>query len=93
MLLQEMLNSMLEGEIDGHLDDQERDSGNRKMVKEKSSSKHHQVPLKCLHPGTVPEVLSLKSSGSARPLWLKAWRIRSLAFIAWVPAFVISVPI
>src|SRR5688572_19622314 len=34
-LLQEMLNSMLEGEIDGHLDDQERDTGNRKNGKSK----------------------------------------------------------
>jgi transposase-like protein len=32
-LLQEMLNSMLEGEIDGHLDDLQRESGNRKNGK------------------------------------------------------------
>src|SRR5258705_13744742 len=34
-LLQEMLNSMLEGEIDGHLDQDERDTGNRKNGKRK----------------------------------------------------------
>ncbi len=34
-LLQEMLNSMLEGEIEGHLDDEERESGNRKNGKSK----------------------------------------------------------
>ncbi len=34
-LLQEMLNSMLEGEIEGHLDDDERDAGNRKNGKSK----------------------------------------------------------
>ena len=34
-LLQEMLNSILEGEIEGHLDEQERDSGNRKNGKNK----------------------------------------------------------
>ena len=34
-LLQEMLNSMLEGEIDGYLDDQERENGNRKNGKSK----------------------------------------------------------
>jgi len=34
-LLQEMLNSILEGEIEGHLDDQERESGNRKNGKNK----------------------------------------------------------
>ena len=34
-LLQEMLNSILEGEIEGHLDDQERASGNRKNGKNK----------------------------------------------------------
>jgi putative transposase len=32
-LLQEMLNSILEGEIEGHLDDLERESGNRKNGK------------------------------------------------------------
>lgn len=34
-LLQEMLNSILEGEIEGHLDDLERESGNRKNGKSK----------------------------------------------------------
>jgi putative transposase len=34
-LLQEMLNSILEGEIEGHLDDEERDGGNRKNGKNK----------------------------------------------------------
>lgn len=34
-LLQEMLNSILEGEIDGHLDDEERGGGNRKNGKSK----------------------------------------------------------
>ena len=38
-LLQEMLNSMLEGEIDGHLDSQERQLGNRKNGKSKKSLK------------------------------------------------------
>ena len=38
-LLQEMLNSILEGEIDGHLDDDERQSGNRKNGKTKKSLK------------------------------------------------------
>lgn len=34
-LLQEMLNSMLEGEMEGHLDEEERDTGNRKNGKNK----------------------------------------------------------
>lgn len=34
-LLQEMLNSMLEGELDDHLDEQQRDIGNRKNGKNK----------------------------------------------------------
>jgi transposase-like protein len=34
-LLQEMLNSILEGEIEGHLDEEERSSGNRKNGKTK----------------------------------------------------------
>jgi putative transposase len=38
-LLQDMLNSILEGEIDGHLDDLERESGNRKNGKGKKQLK------------------------------------------------------
>ena len=38
-LLQEMLNSILEGEIDGHLDEDERESGNRKNGKTKKTLK------------------------------------------------------
>lgn len=34
-LLQEMLNSILEGEMEGHLDEEERDSGNRRNGKNK----------------------------------------------------------
>jgi len=45
-LLQEMLNSMLEGEIDGHLDEQQRDGGNRKNGKNTKLLKHHRVLLR-----------------------------------------------
>lgn len=38
-LLQEMLNSILEGEMEGHLDDEQRDNGNRKNGKGKKSLK------------------------------------------------------
>jgi transposase-like protein len=38
-LLQEMLNSILEGEIEGHLDEEERGSGNRKNGKGKKQLK------------------------------------------------------
>lgn len=38
-LLQEMLNSILEGEIEGHLDEEERDGGNRKNGKSKKQLK------------------------------------------------------
>jgi len=38
-LLQEMLNSILEGEIEGHLDEEERSSGNRKNGKGKKQLK------------------------------------------------------
>ena len=38
-LLQEMLNSILEGEMDGHLDEEERGNGNRKNGKNKKSLK------------------------------------------------------
>jgi putative transposase len=35
-LLQEMLNSVLEGEMEGHLDEEYRDNGNRKNGKKKN---------------------------------------------------------
>ncbi len=38
-LLQEMLNSILEGEMGGHLDGEERDAGNRKNGKAKKQVK------------------------------------------------------
>lgn len=38
-LLQEMLNSMLEGEMEGHLDDEQREAGNRKNGKTKKQLK------------------------------------------------------
>ena len=38
-LLQDMLNSILEGEIEGHLDEEERDGGNRKNGKSKKQLK------------------------------------------------------
>jgi len=38
-LLQEMLNSILEGEMEGHLDNEQRDNGNRKNGKGKKSVK------------------------------------------------------
>jgi putative transposase len=38
-LLQEMLNSILEGELEGHLDEAERDAGNRKNGKNKKRLK------------------------------------------------------
>ena len=38
-LLQEMLNSILEGELEGHLDEEERDSGNRKNGKSRKQLK------------------------------------------------------
>ncbi len=38
-LLQDMLNSILEGEMEGHLDEEERDAGNRKNGKSKKQLK------------------------------------------------------
>src|ERR1700722_14912743 len=38
-LLQDMLNSILEGEMEGHLDEGERDAGNRKNGKSKKQLK------------------------------------------------------
>lgn len=58
-LLQEMLNSMLEGEIDGHLDDQERDTGNRKNGKSKKLLKTSS--------GTIEVTTPRDRSGSFEP--------------------------
>lgn len=58
-LLQEMLNSMLEGEIDGHLDDEERDTGNRKNGKSKKLLKTSS--------GTIEVTTPRDRSGSFEP--------------------------
>ena len=58
-LLQEMLNSMLEGEIDGHLDDLERESGNRKNGKSKKLLKTSS--------GTIEVTTPRDRSGSFEP--------------------------
>jgi putative transposase len=58
-LLQEMLNSMLEGEMDGHLDDQERDNGNRKNGKGKKQLK--------TSAGTIEVTTPRDRSGSFEP--------------------------
>ena len=39
-LLQEMLNSILEGEMEGHLDEEERDAGNRKNGKTQEAAQN-----------------------------------------------------
>jgi putative transposase len=58
-LLQEMLNSMLEGEIDGHLDEEERDTGNRKNGKSKKLLKTSS--------GTIEVTTPRDRSGSFEP--------------------------
>lgn len=58
-LLQEMLNSMLEGEMDGHLDDLQRESGNRKNGKG-----HKQVKTSA---GTIEVSTPRDRSGSFEP--------------------------
>lgn len=58
-LLQEMLNSMLEGEMDGHLDEQERDTGNRKNGKSKKLLK--------TSAGTIEVTTPRDRSGSFEP--------------------------
>ena len=59
-LLQEMLNSMPEGELEGHLDEQERNTGNRKNGKSKKL-------LKTLS-GTIEVTTPRDRSGSFCPL-------------------------
>lgn len=58
-LLQEMLNSMLEGEIDGHLNEEERDTGNRKNGKNKKLLKTSS--------GTIEVTTPRDRSGSFEP--------------------------
>ena len=58
-LLQEMLNSMLEGEIEGHLDDEQRDNGNRKNGKNKKLLKTSS--------GTIEVTTPRDRSGSFEP--------------------------
>jgi transposase-like protein len=62
-LLQEMLNSMLEGEIDGHLDDLQRESGNRKNGKDTQQLK--------TSAGTIEVSTPRDRSGSFEPEIIK----------------------
>ena len=77
-LLQEMLNSMLDSEMDGHLDERQRDTGNRRNGKSKKLLKTSPGTIEARQrPGIVRAILSLRLSVSGRPSWLKAWRTRS----------------
>lgn len=72
-LLQEMLNSMLEGEIDGHLDEQERDTGNRKNGKNKKLLKTSAGTIEVTTPrdraGTFePEIVKKRETIMAQSL-------------------------
>lgn len=62
-LLQEMLNSMLQGEMDAHLDDEQRDSGNRKNGKGKKQLK--------TSAGTIEVTTPRDRSGSFEPEIIK----------------------
>lgn len=62
-LLQEMLNSILEGEIEGHLDDYERESGNRKNGKNTKFLKTSS--------GTIEVTTPRDRSGSFEPEMVK----------------------
>lgn len=62
-LLQEMLNSMLEGEIDSHLDEEERDTGNRRNGKSKKLLKTSS--------GTIEVTTPRDRSGSFEPSIVK----------------------
>ncbi len=59
-LLQEMLNSILEGEIEGHLDEEERSSGNRKNGKSKKLLKTSEGTIEVATPRDRQVALSRK---------------------------------
>jgi transposase-like protein len=58
-LLEEMINSILEGEIEGHLDEEERSLGNRKNGKNKKLLKTSE--------GTIEVTTPRDRSGSFEP--------------------------
>jgi transposase-like protein len=62
-LLQEMINSILEGEIEGHLDEEERSLGNRKNGKNKKLLKTSE--------GTIEVTTPRDRSGSFEPEMIK----------------------
>ena len=63
-LLQEMLNSILEGEMEGHLDEEERDSGNRKNGKNKKFLKTSSILGTPLNPDSCKPSLPYLSYNS-----------------------------
>lgn len=91
-LLQDMFNSILEGEIEGHLDEEERDGGNRKNGKNKKSLKTSSGNIEVSTPrdrlgSFEPEIVKKRET-----IMAKRWRTRSSAFMVWEPVCGISAP-
>jgi putative transposase len=72
-LLQDMINSILEGEIEGHLDEEERDTGNRKNGKNKKLLKTSSGTLEVTTPrdrlgSFEPEIVKKRETIMAQTL-------------------------
>ena len=92
-LLEELINSMLEGELEGHLDEDERRTGNRKngkgskIVKTSAGSIEINTPRDRLG-SFEPEII--KKRETERRSWLPAWKTRSSVYTVLAPVCAIS---
>ena len=92
-LLEELINSMLEGELEGHLDEDERRNGNRKndkgskIVKTSAGSIEINTPRDRLG-SFEPEII--KKRETERRSWLPAWKTRSSVYTVLAPVCAIS---
>jgi len=83
-LLEEMINAIIEGELDAHLDEDQRMLGNRKNGKGSKKLRHPPVRLRSTAHATDMVVLSQSLLRNARQSWHKIWKTRSLVFMVWV---------
>jgi putative transposase len=81
-LLKDILEAALDGEIEGHLDDQERSAGNRKNGKTSKKLKTRMGRSTWRRPGTGPRPLIRRSLRNGRRSWPRAWKAGSSACTA-----------
>jgi transposase-like protein len=81
-LLKDILEAALDGEMEGHLDEEERSGGNRKNGKTSKKLKTADGTIDLETPRDRAATFDPQIVKSGRRSWPKAWRTRSSACIA-----------